>query len=276
MTDLSERIGEAVDFLEDKTDIRPELGLILGSGLGELGDEVEEAFSIGYEEIPGFLESKVEGHAGKLILGRLEGTSVYLMQGRYHYYEGHDISELVFPVQVMEAMGCSQMIVTNAAGAVNENFDVGEIALITDHINFLGNNPLIGENDSDVGPRFVDMTYAYDPRLKDLAREKAEDRGLDLREGVYVASMGPTYETPAEVKMYRTWGGDMAGMSTVPEVIAANHAGMRVLGLSCITNMAAGILDQPLDHEEVIEATERAKSKFKGLARDLIAYMPVD
>jgi len=275
MSDLSEKIEEAVDYLEEKTDLRPELGLILGSGLGELGDEVENPVSIDYEEIPGFLESKVEGHAGRLILGELEGSPVYLMQGRYHYYEGHQISELVFPIQVMDAMGCGQMIVTNAAGAVNENFDVGQIALITDHINFLGNNPLFGENDSRVGPRFVDMTYAYDPELNDLARKKAEDRGFNLREGVYVASMGPTYETPAEVKMYRSWGGDMAGMSTVPEVIAANHAGMRVLGLSCITNMAAGILDQPLDHEEVIQATEEAKSKFKGLTRDLISQMPL-
>ncbi len=276
MTDLVEQIESAVEFLAQKTDIQPELGLILGSGLGELGEEVEEPTVVNYEQIPGFLESKVEGHAGRLILGRLEDTPVYLMQGRYHYYEGHDLADLVFPVRVMEAMGCKQMIVTNASGAVNEQFDVGDLALIEDHINFLGNNPLIGENDSEVGPRFVDMTYAYDPELKKLARDTAENQGLNLREGVYVASMGPTYETPAEVKMYRSWGGDMAGMSTVPEVIAANHAGMRVLGLSCITNMAAGILDQPLDHEEVIEATEKAKNKFKKLVRDLIIQMPVD
>ncbi len=276
MSDLVEQIDAAVDYLEDKTDIQPELGLILGSGLGELGEEVEDPVTVNYEEIPGFLESKVEGHAGRLILGVLEETPVYLMQGRYHYYEGHDISDLVFPVRVMEAMGCEQMIVTNASGAVNEEFDVGDLALIEDHINFLGNNPLIGENDSRVGPRFVDMTYAYDPELKKLARDTAIDQGLNLRSGVYVASMGPTYETPAEVKMYRSWGGDMAGMSTVPEVIAANHAGMRVLGLSCVTNMAAGILDQPLDHEEVIEATEKAKDKFKKLVRDLIIKMPID
>ncbi|MFP4687765.1 MAG: purine-nucleoside phosphorylase [bacterium] len=267
---LSSQVQEAVDFLENISDVRPELGLILGSGLGELGEEVDDAVVIPYGEIPGFLESNVEGHAGQLVLGELEGVPVYLMQGRYHYYEGHAIADLVFPVQVMAAMGCEKMLVTNAAGAVNEEFDVGDLSLITDHINFLGNNPLIGDNDPDIGPRFVDMTYAYSPELQELTRGKAKKMGINLREGVYIASMGPTYETPAEIRMYRAWGGDMAGMSTVPEVIAANHAGLQVLGISCITNMAAGILDQPLDHEEVIEATEKAKSKFKSLVRSLI------
>lgn len=270
---LSEKVQEAVDYIEKISEVKPRLGLILGSGLGELGDEVDNAVVIPYGDIPGFLESKVEGHAGQLVLGELEGVPVYLMQGRYHYYEGHPISDLVFPVQVMAAMGCPKMLVTNASGAVNEEFDVGELALITDHINFLGANPLFGENDSDIGPRFVDMTYAYSPDLKELARSKASQLDIKLREGVYIASMGPTYETPAEIRMYRSWGGDMAGMSTVPEVIAANHAGMEVLGISCLTNMAAGILDQPLDHEEVIEATEKAKKRFKSLVRSLIPEM---
>ncbi len=270
---LSEKIGRTVEFLEDKSDIRPELGLILGSGLGELGEEVENPRVIPYEEIPGFLASKVEGHAGKLILGELEGRKVYLMQGRYHYYEGHPIQEIVFPVQVMEGFGCETMLVTNASGAVNEDYSPGDLALIEDHINFLGNNPLIGVNDTEVGPQFVDMTYAYDPDLRELALETAEELGIDLEKAVYVASMGPSYETPATVKMYRKWGGDLAGMSTVPEVIAANHVGLKVLGLSCITNMGAGILDQPLDHEEVIETTEIAKDKFKRLVRSIIPQL---
>lgn len=267
---LSEEIAETVEYLESRTSIRPELGLILGSGLGELGEEVENAETVSYAEIPGFLESRVEGHAGQLILGELEGRQVYLMQGRYHYYEGHPIQDIVFPVQVMEGMGCETMLVTNASGAVNKDFSPGDLALLEDHINFLGNNPLIGVHDPDVGPQFVDMTYAYDPDLRELAKQTAKDLDIDLQEAVYVASMGPSYETPATVRMYRKWGGDLAGMSTVPEVIAANHVGLNVLGLSCVTNMGAGILDQPLDHEEVIETTEIAKDKFKRLVRSLI------
>ncbi len=267
---LSEKIEKTVNFLEEEIDFQPELGMIMGSGLGELGDEVEDTTVISYEDIPGFLASKVEGHAGQLVLGELEGRKVYLMQGRYHYYEGHPIQEIVFPVQVMAGIGCETMLVTNASGAVNERFSVGNLALLVDHINFLGNNPLIGVSDEEVGPQFVDMTYAYDTDLQDLARQKAQQLGITLEEAVYVASMGPSYETPATVEMYRRIGGDLAGMSTVPEVIAANHVGMKVLGLSCITNMGAGILDQPLDHKEVIETTERAKSKFKTLVREII------
>ncbi|MFB6347247.1 MAG: purine-nucleoside phosphorylase [bacterium] len=270
---LHEDIQETVQYLEQKTDTRPRLGLILGSGLGELGDEIENADVIPYHEIPGFMESKVEGHAGQLVLGELEGVPVYLMQGRYHYYEGLPIDKLVYPVQVMEGMGCDTMLVTNASGAVNPSFSVGDLALITDHINFLGNNPLIGIHDEEVGPQFVDMTYAYDPDLQDLAHEKAGELDIDLVEGVYVASMGPSYETPAEVEMYERLGGDLAGMSTVPEVIAANHVGLDVLGLSCVTNMGAGILDQPLTHEEVIETTERVKEEFKPLVRSLVSSL---
>lgn len=269
--DLHEKIEQAVQTIERQIEITPRLGLILGSGLGELGEEVKNPRVIPYQDIPGFVESKVQGHAGQLVVGTLEGVPVYLMQGRYHYYEGHPIQQIVFPVQVMANIGPDVMIVTNASGAVNEQFEVGDLALITDHINFLGNNPLIGVDDEEVGPQFVDMTYAYDPELQELAREQARQQGIRLREGVYVASMGPSYETPAEVKMYRRLGGDLAGMSTVPEVIAANHAGLDVLGLSCITNMGAGVLDQPLSHEEVIETTETAKEKFKPLVRSIIA-----
>ncbi len=270
---LSEQIEETVGFIRNKIDFQPEVGLILGSGLGELGDEVEEPVTIPYEEIPGFLPSRVEGHAGQLVLGTLEGRGVYLMQGRYHYYEGHPIREIVFPVQVMSGIGCKSMLVTNASGAVNESYSVGSLALIDDHINFLGNNPLIGVHAPDVGPQFVDMTYAYQPEFKKLALETAAQLNIDLEKAVYVASMGPSYETPATVRMYRKLGGDLAGMSTVPEVIAANHCGLKVLGLSCITNMGAGILDQPLDHAEVIETTEVAKTKFKRLVRALIPQL---
>ncbi len=269
----SEELEEARGFLEDRTEIEPEIGLILGSGLGELGTEVEEAVRLPYDDIPGFLESNVEGHAGELVLGTLDGVPVYLMNGRYHYYEGHDIDRLVFPVQLMPRLGIHTMLVTNASGAVNEEYEVGDLVLLKDHVNFLGANPLRGDNDPKVGPRFVDMTYAYDPDLRELAHSCAPDHNIRLREGIYVASAGPTYETPAEVNMYRTIGADLCGMSTVPEVIAANHAGLDVLGISCVTNMAAGVLDQPLSHEEVIETTERAKREFKPLVRSVVTEL---
>ncbi len=260
----------ARNHLEDSIDRDPEIALILGSGLGELAEDIQNSRSFPYEEIPGFQGSTVEGHAGRLVFGELEEKYICIMQGRYHYYEGHDMDDLVFPVRVMAELGMESLMVTNASGAINREYEVGDLVRLSDHINFMGTNPLIGPNDEEVGPRFVDMTYAYDLELGQIAQECAESRNLDLKEGVYLATTGPSYETPAEIEMFDTIGADLVGMSTVPEVIAANHCGMDVLGISCVTNMASGVLDEPLDHEEVIETTERVKSDFKELIREIV------
>lgn len=262
---------KAGTYLSENIDRDPQMGLILGSGLGELADDIEDARTFPYGDIPGFKESTVEGHAGRLVFGELEGANVCIMQGRYHYYEGHDMDDLIFPVQVMAELDMNPLLVTNASGAINRDFQVGDLVRLEDHINFMGTNPLMGPNDDDLGPRFVDMTYAYDPELGELAHDQADQLGLGLKDGVYLATTGPSYETPAEIEMFDTVGADLVGMSTVPEVIAANHCGMDVLGISCVTNMAAGVLDEPLDHEEVIETTERVKSDFKDLVRGIVA-----
>lgn len=265
MGELESKINSSVEYLRSRFHGSPELGLILGSGLGELAGELENSVSVGFGEIPGFREPEVEGHEGRLVSGELEDRTVCALQGRFHYYEGHSMEELVFPVRVLWGLDMGTLIVTNASGAVNTDFDVGEIVAIEDHINFMGNNPLIGRNDEAVGPRFVDMTEAYNRDLRRLAHEAAVELGMQLGDGVYAATTGPSYETPAEIEMFRSVGVDLVGMSTVPEVIAANHCGMDVLGLSCVTNMAAGVLDEPLDHEEVLETTERVKDDFKRL-----------
>jgi purine-nucleoside phosphorylase len=260
-------------YLSGAVDRDPEIALILGSGLGELAEDIQDSRAFPYEEIPGFKGSTVEGHAGQLVFGELESKNVCIMQGRYHYYEGHDMDDLVFPVRVMSELGMNSLVVTNASGAINRSYEVGDLVRLSDHINFMGTNPLIGPNDEEVGPRFVDMTYAYDPELGRLAQNCADELDLDLKEGVYLATTGPSYETPAEIEMFDTIGADLVGMSTVPEVIAANHCGMNVLGISCVTNMAAGVLDEALDHEEVIETTERVKSDFKELVREIVANL---
>ncbi|WP_114571570.1 purine-nucleoside phosphorylase [Exiguobacterium flavidum] len=265
--------NETRDFLEGKMQARPEIGLILGSGLGVLADEIENKVAIPYDEIPNFPTSTVEGHAGQLVFGTLEGKQVVAMQGRFHFYEGYSMEMVTFPVRVMKAIGVETVVVTNAAGACNESFEPGDLMLITDHINFFGTNPLIGENVSEFGPRFPDMSKPYDPELVALAQATADELGIRVRQGVYFGNTGPTYETPAEVKMARLLGGDVVGMSTVPEVIVARHSDMRVLGISCVSNMAAGILDQPLNHEEVIETTERVKGHFLSLVRGTLKKM---
>ncbi|ADI26217.1 purine-nucleoside phosphorylase [Geobacillus sp. G4] len=251
----------------------PEIGLILGSGLGVLADEIEEAVRIPYEDIPGFPVSTVEGHAGRLVYGRLEGATVVAMQGRFHYYEGYSLQEVTFPVRVMKALGVRELIVTNAAGGINERFQPGDFMIISDHINLLGTNPLIGPNDPELGPRFPDMTEAYSRRLRELAKETAARLGVRVHEGVYVANTGPSYETPAEIRMIRTLGGDAVGMSTVPEVIVARHGGIEVLGISCISNMAAGMSDAPLHHDEVVETAERVKTDFLRFVKAIVAEM---
>lgn len=265
-----EKIEKAASFLKEKYEETPQIGLILGSGLGVLADEIENPVKIPYNEIPDFPVSTVEGHAGQLVFGLLNGIHVVAMQGRFHYYEGYSFEKVTFPVRVMKELGIEQLIVTNAAGGVNESFSPGDLMLISDHINNMGSNPLIGPNDSRLGVRFPDMSEAYSAELRQLAREIAAKLGLNIQEGVYVGNTGPTYETPAEVRMLRSLGGDAVGMSTVPEVIVARHAGMKVLGISCISNMAAGILDQPLNHEEVIETTEKVKADFLSYVKALV------
>lgn len=261
---------EASQFIENKISFKPELGLILGSGLGVLADEIDNPVVVKYEDIPYFPRSTVEGHKGQLVIGYINGKSVIAMQGRFHYYEGHDINEVVFPVRVMKQLGVEKLIVTNAAGGANDTYTPGDLMLINDHINFASTNPLIGKNIAELGPRFPDMSRAYDRDFLEIARKTANELGISLKEGTYMWLTGPTYETPAEVKMARILGADAVGMSTVPEVITAVHMGLRVLGISCITNMAAGILDQPLAHEEVIETTERVKEKFVALIKKII------
>lgn len=264
------KIQEAANYLQEKYSSIPKIGLILGSGLGVLADEIENAVKIPYEEIPGFPVSTVEGHAGQLVFGTIHDRQVVAMQGRFHYYEGYSFDKVTFPVRVMKELGVETLIVTNAAGGVNESFAPGNLMLISDHINNMGSNPLIGPNDSQLGVRFPDMSEAYAKDLRTVAREVAKSINLEIQEGVYVGNTGPSYETPAEVRMLRILGGDAVGMSTVPEVIIARHAGIKVLGISCISNMAAGILDQPLNHEEVIETTEKVKADFLLYVKELI------
>lgn len=246
-----------------------EVGLILGSGLGELADEITERVVIPYTDIPTFPISTVEGHEGQLVYGMLGGKKVLALQGRFHYYEGYSMNAVTFPIRVMSALKTESLIVTNAAGGVNTDFTPGDLMLITDHINFFGTNPLIGKNDPNFGPRFPDLSVAYDAKYRSHAKTAAVELGIDLKQGVYFGVTGPTYESPAEVKMIRTLGGDAVGMSTVPEVIVARHAGIRVMGISAITNYAAG-MGQALNHEDVIEVSAQIRVTFKEFITNLL------
>ncbi|MFC5403884.1 purine-nucleoside phosphorylase [Cohnella soli] len=266
-------IDEAAAFIRTTTHIRPEVGLILGSGLGVLGDELEDAVTIPYEDIPHFPVSTVEGHAGELLIGKLQGRSVLLMRGRFHMYEGYGPERTALPVRVMKALGVKTLLVTNAAGGVNLTYGPGNLMLISDHLNLTGRNPLVGPNDNALGVRFPDMSDAYSARLRAIAKESAAALGFSVQEGVYAGLLGPNYETPAEIRMLRTIGADAVGMSTVSEVIVARHSGIEVLGISCISNMAAGILPQPLSHEEVMETTELVKEQFISLVLAVIPKM---
>ncbi|QTL98488.1 purine-nucleoside phosphorylase [Iocasia frigidifontis] len=261
------------EIIKQKLTEKPQIGLILGSGLGKLANEIEEQRVFKYQDIPDFPVSTVPGHAGRLIAGRLEGKAVIAMQGRFHFYEGYTMKQIILPVLVMKLLGIETLIVTNAAGGVNKDFNPGEFMLISDHINMMGTNPLIGQNFEEFGPRFPDMSEAYNKGLLKLARETAEQLGITAREGVYAAVTGPSFETPAEIRFFANNGVDAVGMSTVPEVIAARHMSVNVLGISCITNMAAGILDQPLSHEEVIETTEKVKENFVSLIKGITAVL---
>jgi purine-nucleoside phosphorylase len=264
------KIKEAASFIAAKIDVAPRVGLILGSGLGILADEIEEAVQIDYEEIPHFPPSTVAGHAGKLVIGNLNGTPVVAMQGRFHYYEGYSMSVVTFPVYVMKQLGIDTLIVTNAAGGMNRAFAPGDLMLITDHINCTGDNPLIGPNLEEFGPRFPDMSRAYTPELIALAEAKAKELGIKVQKGVYCGISGPTYMTPSELIMLAQVGGDAVGMSTVPEVIVASHAGLRVLGISCITDMAIGEELAPLTHEQVVEVANRTRPRFISLVKSIV------
>ncbi len=248
-----ENIQQAAAFVRSRIDTPPAIGIILGSGLGGIADKIENKVEIPYGEIPHFKSSTAPGHKGRLVCGTLNGAAVVCMQGRLHFYEGHDMADIALPIRVMKLLGVKILIVTNAAGGVNTSFSVGDLMLIEDHINFMGRNPLIGPNAAEFGPRFPDMSYTYAPALRRLAQATAQELSIPLRRGVYLACSGPSYETPAEIRAFRVLGADAVGMSTVPEAIAASHCGMQVLAFSLITNMAAGVLDQPLTEQEVID-----------------------
>ena len=262
------RYVESADFLRGKLDgFVPEVLMILGSGLGFLGDEAEDAICVDYADIPHFKHSTAPGHKGRFVFGTLGGKRVAVMQGRMHTYEGYTMEEVAYAVRVIRLLGAEKMIATNAAGAIREEFAAGDIMMITDHIKLFGGSPLTGPNLSEFGPRFPDMTRAYDPELQQIARDCAAQLGMTLREGVYMFFPGPQFETPAEIRAARILGADAAGMSTVPEVIAAAHCGMKILGFTLCANMAAGILPQPLSEEEVLEAAEAAREPFSDLVR---------
>lgn len=268
-----DQIQEAAQYIQKNIDEKPTVGLILGSGLGVLADEIEQPTFIDYKDIPHFPVSTVEGHVGRLVIGKLHGKNILAMQGRFHFYEGYSQQEVVFPVYVMKMLGISTLIVTNAAGGMNPNFKPGDLMLIADHINFTGSNPLIGPNDQRLGMRFPDMSNAYNKELRNLAKTIAKSQNIPVQEGVYIGISGPSFETPAELIMKRKLGVDAIGMSTVPEVIAANHAGLYVLGISCITDMAIGDDLEPLTHEQVLEVANRTRPIFlqlvKGIVREL-------
>lgn len=266
----------AAQFLLSKISARPQIGLVLGSGLGSFAEELADAVRILYTTIPSFPQSTAIGHAGQLVVGHVGKVPVVAMQGRVHLYEGYSAQQVAFPVRVFGRMGIRAVILTNAAGGINTEYNKGALVLIRDHINLQGLNPLVGPNDDRFGPRFPDMTQAYSRSLREIARHAAQKLGQQLPEGVYAALLGPSYETPAEIRYLRTIGADLVGMSTVPEVIAASHMGMKVLAISCVTNMAAGILDQPLSYVEVFETTERVRGDFVALLRAVIPEIAAD
>jgi purine-nucleoside phosphorylase len=269
-----DRIEKMLDFVKSKIGVTPETGIILGSGLGSLGEKIENPVYIDYKDIEGFPVSTAPGHKGRFIVGTLSGKAVICMQGRFHFYEGYAMQDIVLPVRLMHLLGVRNLIITNAAGGINKDFSVGDLMLINDHINFMGTNVLIGRNDERFGVRFPDMSYAYNPELRALAKKCAKETGVEIKDGVYIGCTGPSYETPAEIRAFRILGADAVGMSTVPEVIAANHCKMRVLAFSLISNMAAGILDQPLTEEEVLEAGRKKGEEMQRLITRIIGELP--
>ena len=259
---LAERVRESAVFLYGKGVLKPEIGIILGSGLNDFADRINDPLIISYNDVPNMEAGLVSDHRGQIVYGRYKGKRVIIMAGRFHYYENRDMDKTAFPARVMVALGVKRFIITNAAGCVNTAWNAGELMLISDHINLSGNNPLIGRNLDEFGPRFPDMTYTYNKELREKLKDAAAEEGIELREGVYAMFTGPSFETPAEIRFARTIGADAVGMSTVPEAIIANHAGREVIGVSFLSNMAAGVLDKPLTGEEVTEAALRIKDTF--------------
>jgi len=276
MTDDFTQAEAAAQFLLSQTSLRPRIGLVLGSGLGGFADELNAAVKILYSEIPSFPRATAIGHAGQLVLGKTDGIAVAAMQGRVHLYEGYSAKEVAFPVRVFGRMGIRALVLTNAAGGINLKYDQGALVVISDHINLQGQNPLVGPNDDRLGLRFPDMTQAYWKPYREIAMEEARKLGLAVHEGIYAGLLGPSFETPAEIRYLRAIGADLVGMSTIPEVIAARQMGMKVLAISCVTNMAAGVLDQTLSHEEVLETGERVRDQFVGLLRASIRRIAED
>lgn len=253
-----------IKFINEKTNnFKPEIGVILGSGLGDFVQNLQ-SISIPYSDIPNFEVSTVQGHKGQLSFARINDKNIVFMQGRYHFYEGHSMGKIVYPIKVMKKLGVKTLVITNAAGAVNKDFKPSDLMIITDHINFMGTNPLIGENDESLGTRFPDMSEIYKKNLIKIAQDCAKELGFEVKKGVYAAFSGPSYETPAEINMIRKLGADAVGMSTVPEAIVANYCNMEVLGISCITNATAGVNTTPLSHQEVVETANKSKNKFQS------------
>lgn len=265
------KIEEAVQSIQKQTKRRPRVGLVLGSGLGPFVESLQDAESISYDDITHFKPTGVEGHKGQLVFGTVSGVEVVVCQGRHHAYEGHDLEDVVLPVRTLAKLGVQDLILTNASGGINEKFHSGQLVLIKDHINLTGRTPLLGPNIESWGPRFPDMTEAYHPGWQKIIQRAAKKQSLDLGQGVYAGVLGPTYETPAEIHMLRTLGGDMVGMSTVPEVIAAHHMGLNVCGISCITNMAAGLEGKKLAHEDIKDQAQKVMKSFIQLLEDALA-----
>jgi purine-nucleoside phosphorylase len=276
LSDLHSRAENAARTIRARADVDAQIALVLGSGLGDFAEEFEDKVSLPYREIPGFATSTAQGHVGNLVIGKVEGIPVLAMQGRVHYYEGYTLEQVTFPIRTFKLLGIKTLILTNAAGGIDVQLSQGALMVISDHLNLMGVNPLRGPNDERFGPRFPDMSEVYSRELQELATEEARALGITARRGIYAALAGPSYETPAEIHMLRATGADAVGMSTVPEAIVARHMGIKVLGLSCITNMAAGISEAPINHEEVIETGQKVRETFTQLLRRVIAKAPRD
>lgn len=270
-TELLNQVQEAAKYIKSQIKNNPKIAIVLGSGLGPLADEVTESVKILYQNIPHFKVPKVVGHSGQLVIGKLSGVDVLVQQGRWHFYEGYSLNEVSLPVRVFKELGIETVILTNAAGGVNKSFQVSDLMLISDHLNLMGSNPLIGESGKLFGTQFPDMSVVYDLNLRNVAIQVSQEQNIKLQSGVYAALTGPSYETPAEINMLRVLGADAVGMSTVPEAISARHRGLNVLGISCITNMAAGVTNQKLSHEEVKIAADQSMVKFINLITGIVA-----
>lgn len=274
--DIFSQAEEAAKFIQSKTSMRPSIAIVLGSGLGDFADSLGDGVRVPYAEIPHFSRSTAIGHAGRLVIGKVGETVVVAMQGRFHPYEGYAADKVVFPIRVFSRLGVRAAILTNAAGGIRKEYGQGRLVIISDHINLQGQNPLVGPEDPRFGPRFIDMTEAYAKDYRRMAVDAGKKLGIDLAEGVYAGLLGPSYETPAEIRFLRTIGADLVGMSTVAEVIAARQVGIKVLAMSCVTNMAAGILEQTINHEEVLETGKRIAGQFKDLLREVIPAIAKD